>query len=79
MMICEFYVLMRKRSDCKQYADLHKSTQEIFLLEEDADSALWAMGEIAIHFATTKMVALLACDWEEYADSLVKVPLGWKR
>lgn len=69
MMACEFYVLMRKRSDGKQYDDLHKSTNEIYLFEEDADRALEAMGEIAIHFAKTKMVALLACDWQEYASS----------
>ena len=71
-MAYEFFVLMQRRRDGKQYADLHKSTQEIFLLKEDADRALEAMGEIAVHFAITKMVALPASEWEEYSDSIVK-------
>jgi hypothetical protein len=35
----EFYVIMQKRRDGKVYADLHKSTQQIYLTEEDAEDA----------------------------------------
>ncbi len=69
----EFFVLMQ-RSDGKQYDDLHKSTKEIFLREEDADRALDAMEEMAIHFAKTKMVALLANEWKEFATWYVRIP-----
>ena len=35
----EFYVIMQKRSDNKIYADLHKTTQQIYLTYEDVESA----------------------------------------
>ena len=33
----EFWVIMQKRSDNKIYADLHKTTQQIYLTYEDAE------------------------------------------
>jgi hypothetical protein len=34
-----FWVIMVKRQDSKVYPDLHKTTQQIYLTEEDAESA----------------------------------------
>ena len=62
-MAYEFFVLMQRRSDGKQFADLHKTTEEMFLLEEDADLALDAMGSMGAHFDKVKMVALLDSEW----------------
>jgi len=36
----EFYVIMLKRQDGKVYADLHKTTEKIYLTYEDAEKEL---------------------------------------
>jgi hypothetical protein len=36
----EFYVIMLKRQDTKVYADLHKTTEKIYLTYEDAEKEL---------------------------------------
>ena len=35
----EFFVIMKKRSDGKVYADLHKSCEKVYLIKEDAEAA----------------------------------------
>lgn len=37
---CTFYVIMLKRQDGQVYADLAKTTQQIFLTEREAQNAL---------------------------------------
>ena len=37
---CTFYVIMLKRQDGQVYADLAKTTQQIFLTEHEAQDAL---------------------------------------
>jgi hypothetical protein len=36
----EFYVIMLKRQDGKVYADLHKTTEKIYLTYDDAEKEL---------------------------------------
>ena len=62
-MAYEFFVVMQKRSDGKVYADLHKTDERMYLIEEEADAALSAMGDIAKHFHKIKMVDVLADVW----------------
>jgi len=62
-MAYEFYVVMQKRSDGKVYADLHKTDERMYLLEEDADASLVAMGDLAKHFHKVKIVGVLADEW----------------
>lgn len=68
-MAYEFFVLMQRRKDGKQYADLHKTTEEMFLLEADADRALAGMGSMADHFDKAKMVAVLESEWREIREA----------
>ena len=62
-MAYEFFVVMQKRSDGKIYADLHKTDERMYLVEDEADAALVAMGELAKHFHKVKMVGVLADEW----------------
>jgi hypothetical protein len=58
----EFYVIMLKRQDGKVYADLHKTSQIIYLTEEDA-YADWSKKK---HFKEYyHIVKLIACLDEE--------------
>ena len=53
----EFYVIMLKRQDGKVYADLHKSTQQIYLTKEDAEGAFKYFG----YQDSYHIVKLIAC------------------
>lgn len=66
-MAYEFFVVMQKRSDGKIYADLHKTDERMYLVEDEADAALVAMGELAKHFHKVKMVGVLADEWHNAA------------
>jgi hypothetical protein len=54
-----FYVVMQKRKDGEIYVDLHKTTEKIYLLEEDAENALNELGFIKEHCHIVKLVAYL--------------------
>lgn len=62
-MAYEFFVVMQKRSDGKVYADLHKTDERMYLIEEEADAALAKKGNLAKHFHKVKMVGVLADEW----------------
>lgn len=64
-MAYEFFVIMLKRSDGKIYADLHKTDEKIYLIEDEADVALKQMGDMARYFHKVRMVGILASEWEE--------------
>jgi hypothetical protein len=53
----EFYVIMVKRQDGKVYADLHKTTQQIYLTKEEAESAF----EYFEYQDSYHIVKLIAC------------------
>lgn len=59
-MAYEFFVVMQKRSDGKVYADLHKTDERMYLIEEEADAAIDGMGDLANNFHKVKMVGVLA-------------------
>ena len=54
-----FYVVMQKRKDGEIYVDLHKTTEKIYLLYEDAEEALNELGFIKEHCHIVKLVAYL--------------------
>jgi hypothetical protein len=54
-----FYVVMQKRRDDEIYVDLHKTTEKIYLLEEDAEYALNELGFIKDHCHIVKLIAYL--------------------
>jgi hypothetical protein len=54
-----FYVVMQKRKDGKIYVDLHKTTEEIYLLYEDAEEALNELGVLKECYHIVKLVAHL--------------------
>jgi len=54
-----FYVVMQKRRDGEIYVDLHKTTEKIYLLEEDAEYALNELGFIKEHCHIVKLIAYL--------------------
>ena len=54
-----FYVVMQKRKDGEIYVDLHKTTEKIYLLYEDAEDALNELGFIKEHCHVVKLVAYL--------------------
>ena len=54
-----FYVVMQKRKDGEIYVDLHKTTEKIYLLYEDAEDALNELGFIKEHCHIVKLVAYL--------------------
>jgi len=59
----EFYVIMIKRQDCKVYADLHKTTEKIYLTYEDAEKELNGGGLCTEYFYKNyfHIVRLIAC------------------
>lgn len=63
-MAYEFFVVMRKRRDGTLSADLNKTDERMYLLEEDAINALANMGRLAEHFHVIALVAELKPDWE---------------
>ena len=58
----EFYVIMQKRSDGVVYPDLHKTTQSIYLTEEDAREELNNNPFWAKYFHVVKLIASLPND-----------------
>ena len=65
----EFYVIMLKRQDGKVYADLHKSTQQIYLTEEDAEDA-FRYFEYQDSYHIVKLIACLDGELKEIKDQL---------
>ena len=65
----EFYVIMAKRMDGKTYADLHKTTQQIYLTEEEAESGFKYFGyQDSYHIV--KLIACLDGELKEIKDQL---------
>jgi hypothetical protein len=54
-----FYVVMQKRKDGEIYVDLHKTTEKIYLLYEDAEEALNELGDLKDCFHIVKLVSHL--------------------
>jgi hypothetical protein len=54
-----FYVVMLKRTDRQVYVDLHKSTEKIYLLYEDAEEGLNELGDLKHLYHIVKLVACL--------------------
>jgi hypothetical protein len=50
---------MQKRRDGEIYVDLHKTTEKIYLLYEDAEEALNELGVLKDCFHIVKLVAYL--------------------
>ena len=65
----EFYVIMQKRQDCKVYADLHKSTEQIYLTKEDAESA-FKYFEYQDSFHIVKLIACLDEEIKELKEEI---------
>ncbi len=54
----EFYVVMQKRKDGKVYADLHKTTEKMYLMKFEADQALKDMGDLTPYFHVVRLFAV---------------------
>jgi hypothetical protein len=54
-----FYVVMQKRKDGEIYVDLHKTTEKIYLLYEEAEEALNELGVLKDYHHIVKLVAHL--------------------
>jgi hypothetical protein len=54
-----FYVVMQKRKDGEIYVDLHKTTEKIYLLYEEAEEALNELGVLKDCFHIVKLVSHL--------------------
>lgn len=65
----EFFVVMQKRADGKVYADLQKTDEMLYLLEDEAVAALHRLGELAQHFHIVTLVAETKPDWQSLVDS----------
>jgi hypothetical protein len=59
----EFYVIMLKRQDGKVYADLHKTTQDIYLTIEDAYEEWNNTEHYKEYYHIVKLIA--SCEDEE--------------
>jgi hypothetical protein len=75
----EFFVIMLKRQDCKVYADLHKTTEKIYLTYEDAEYEFNEGGLYEGYYCKDSyhIVRLIAClpeTLDELAQGLPKVP-----
>lgn len=68
-MATEFYVVMVKRKAGKVYADLHKTDGKMYLIEDDANKALEAMGDIAQHYHVVPLVAMTVDEYQK-ADTI---------
>lgn len=53
-----FYVVMQKRRDGRVYADLHKTTERIYLTPDDARAALDADPELRPYRHVVELVAV---------------------
>ena len=60
----EFYVIMQKRRDGKVYADLHKTTEQIYLTYEDAESA-FKFFEYQDSYHIVKLIATLESETDD--------------
>ena len=74
----EFYVIMQKRQDGKVYADLHKSTQQIYLTEEDAEDAFRHF-EYQDSYQIVKLIAFLDQEIKELEEDKTRLELlAWE-
>jgi hypothetical protein len=71
----EFYVIMQKRQDGKVYADLHKSTQQIYLTKEDAEGA-FKYFEYQDSFHIVKLIACLDNEIKELEEEIEYLVYG---
>jgi len=55
----EFYTIMLKRQDGKVYADLHKTSQIIYLTKEDAEEDLNCNDHYKKYYHVVKLIASL--------------------
>jgi len=74
----EFFVIMLKRQDCKVYADLHKTTEKIYLTYEDAEKelndALYGDYFYKNYYHIVRLIACLPETLDELSQGLPKVP-----
>jgi hypothetical protein len=75
----EFFVIMLKRQDGKVYADLHKTTEKIYLTYEDAEKELNEGGLYEGYYCKdsyhiVKLIACLPETLDELAQELPKIP-----
>ena len=74
----EFYVIMEKRRDGKTYADLHKTTQQIYLTEEEAESA-FKYFEYQDSYHIVKLIACLDGEIQELEQHIDRLEgLAWE-
>ena len=66
----EFYVIMLKRQDGKVYADLHKTSQIIYLTEEDAYADWSKKKHFKEYYHIVKLIACLDEELKEIKDQL---------
>jgi hypothetical protein len=76
----EFFVIMLKRQDCKVYADLHKTTEKIYLTYEDAEKeindALYGDYFYKNYYHIVRLIACLPETLDELAQGLPKTPVN---
>jgi len=74
----EFYVIMQKRQDTKVYADLHKTTEKIYLTYDDAEKelndALYGDYFYKNYYHIVRLIACLPETLDELAQGLPKSP-----
>ncbi len=58
----EFFVVMQKRRDGKVYADLHKTTEKMYLMRLEANQALKDMGDLTPYFHVVRLFAVTVVD-----------------
>jgi hypothetical protein len=80
----EFYVIMLKRQDGKVYADLHKTTEKIYLTYDDAekelndalyDDALYGDYFYKNYYHIVRLIACLPETLDELAQGLPNPPV----
>ena len=76
----EFFVIMQKRQDCKVYADLHKTTEKIYLTYDDAEKelndALYGDYFYKNYYHIVRLIACLPETLDELAQGLPKTPVN---
>ena len=75
----EFFVIMQKRQDTKVYADLHKTTEKIYLTYDDSEKelndALYGDYFYKNYYHIVRLIACLPETLDELAQGLPKVPV----
>jgi hypothetical protein len=76
----EFYVIMLKRQDGKVYADLHKTTEKIYLTYDDAEKelndALYGDYFYKNYYHIVRLIACLPETLDELAQEHTNSPVG---